>query len=49
MTGMATLKPQHRHGLDDVTAAREAPWRSVAAPALMPTSGDINQGSFPAA
>jgi hypothetical protein len=46
MTGVATLEPQRRHGLGEATAAREAAWRDVAAPSLMPTSGDIHQRIF---
>jgi transposase len=49
MTGVATLKPPHRHVLASVTAAGEAALCGPPAPSLLPTPADIEQGMRPAA
>jgi hypothetical protein len=49
MTVVATLKQQHRHVLDYVTAACEAALYGQPAPSLLPTSDALNQGMRPAA
>jgi len=49
MTVVATLKPQHRHVLDDVTAACEAALCGEPAPSLLPTLDALNQVMLPAA
>jgi transposase len=49
MTVVATLKPQHRHVLDYITAACEAALCGALAPSLLPTPADIEQGLRPAA
>jgi hypothetical protein len=49
MTVVATLKPQHRHVLDYVTAAGEAALWGVSAPSLLPLPADTEQGMCPAA
>jgi transposase len=43
MTVVATLKQQHRHVLDYVTAACEAALRGEPAPSLLPTADDLNR------
>jgi transposase len=49
MTVVATLKQQHRHVLDDVTAACEAARCREPAPSLLPTLDALNQVMLPAA
>jgi transposase len=49
MTVVATLKQQHRHVLDYLTAACEAALGGQRAPSLLPTSEDLQQGIQPAA
>jgi transposase len=49
MTVVATLKQQHRHVLDYVTAACEAALWGEPAPSLLPIPADIEQGMRPAA
>jgi hypothetical protein len=49
MTVVATLKQQHRHVLDYMTAACEAALRGETAPSLLPITGDIEQLVRPAA
>jgi transposase len=49
MTVVATLKQQHRHVLDDLTAACEAARRGEAAPSLLPTPAALAQLLRPAA
>ena len=49
MTVVATLKQQHRHVLDDLTAAYEATLRGEAAPSLLPTRVALEQILHPAA
>jgi hypothetical protein len=43
MTVVVTLKPQHRHVLDYVTAACEAALRGAPAPCLLPTADDLSR------
>ena len=43
MTVVATLKPQHRHPLDDLMAACEAALRDEAAPSLLPADDSACQ------
>jgi transposase len=49
MTVVATLKQQHRHVLDYVTAACEAALHGEAAPSLLPTPAALEQSLGPAA
>jgi transposase len=49
MTVVATLKQQHRHVLDYLTAACEAALRGEGAPSLLPTPAQLAQGMRPAA
>ena len=49
MTVVATLKQQHRHVLDYVTAACEAALCGEPAPSLLPTLDALNQVMRPAA
>ena len=49
MTGVATLKPQHRRVLGYVIAACEAALRGEPPPSLLPLPADIEQGMRPAA
>ena len=49
MTVVTTLTQQHRHVLDDLTAAYEATWRGDSAPALLPTSDHLIELLHPAA
>jgi hypothetical protein len=49
MTVVATLKQQHRHVLDYLTAACEAALRGEAAPSLLPTPAALEQLLHPAA
>jgi transposase len=49
MTVVATLKPQHRHVLDSVTAACEAALRGEPAPSLLPTLDHLHDLMRPAA
>jgi transposase len=48
MTVVATLKQQHRHVLDYLTAACEAVLHADTAPSLLPTAHDIKQPLYPA-
>jgi transposase len=48
MTVVATLKQQHRHVLDYLTAACEAPLPRKAAPSLLPTPAALAQSLRPA-
>jgi len=49
MTVVATLKQQHRHVLDDLTAACEAALRGEGAPSLLPTPAQLAPCMRPAA
>ena len=49
MTVVATLKPQHRHVLDYMTAACEAALHGQTAPSLLPTAETLDQLMCPAA
>ena len=49
MTVVATLTPQHRPVLDDLTTACEAAWRGEPAPSLLPTLHPRNDLMRPAA
>jgi transposase len=49
MTVVATLKQQHRHVLDYVTAACQAALHGEAAPSLLPTPAALEQSLGPAA
>lgn len=49
MTVVATLKQQHRHGFDYLTAACEAALRGEPAPSLLPTPATLAQLTRPAA
>jgi len=49
MTVVATLKPQHRHGLDDLTNAGEAALHGEPAPSLLPALDQLNDLMHPAA
>jgi transposase len=49
MTVVATLKQQHRHVLDYLTAACEAALRGEGAPSLLPTPAQLAQAMRPAA
>lgn len=49
MTVVASLKQQHRHVLDYMTAACEAALCGEPAPSLLPTSADLEQLMLPAA
>jgi hypothetical protein len=49
MTVVATLTQQHRHVLDYLTAACEAPLHRKAAPSLLPTPAVLEQILRPAA
>jgi transposase len=49
MTVVATLKQQHRHILDDLTATCEATLRGEPAPSLLPTPTESAQLMYPAA
>jgi transposase len=49
MTVVATLKQPHRHVLDSLTAAWEAPLHRKAAPSLLPTPAVLEQIRRPAA
>lgn len=49
MTVVATLKPQHRHVLDYLTAACEAAQRGEPAPSLLPTPDTLRKLVYPAA
>lgn len=44
-TVVATLKQQHRHPLDDLTAACEVALRDEAAPSLLPTDHSVRQAA----
>jgi transposase len=49
MTVAAALKPQHRHVLDDLTAACEATWYGEPPPSLRPTPRELTKSMCPAA
>ena len=49
MTVVATLKQQHRHVLDYLTAACEAALRARPAPSLLPTLDQLQDLMHPAA
>jgi transposase len=49
LTVVATLKQQHRHVLDYLTAACEAPRRGEPAPSLLPLPTESQQLLHPAA
>jgi hypothetical protein len=49
MTVVATLKQQHRHALDYLTAACEAALYGLPAPSLIPTPDDLKHFIRPAA
>jgi transposase len=49
MTVVATRKQQHRHVLDDLTAACEAAPRGEPAPSLLPTPDTLRELVYPAA
>jgi transposase len=49
MTVAAPLKPQHRHVLDDLTAACEAAWYGEPPPSWLPTPRDLTTSLCPAA
>jgi transposase len=49
MTVAATLKPQHRHVLDYLTAACEAALYGEPPPSLLPTPRDLTTSMYPAA
>ena len=49
MTAVATLKQQHRHVLDYLTAACETTWRGAPAPSLLPIPAQLRKFLHPAA